>query len=175
MYRSVASGASETQGVLARLVAAEEAEARALRELRDAEAAVVDRSGGSGCRWCGDAAAEASERDLMACTTTHGRSIVLCGPASLLEQAAVSAHGVPLLQSGLLSQFMCSCHCRAGCCLSSWVHVIAVQRGPHHALGSAGRQTGGEQGRAGAAADLQAGQLGPAPSCSLPCHPPARA
>ena len=45
MCRSVASGASETQEVLARLAAAEEAEARALRELRDAEAAMVDRSG----------------------------------------------------------------------------------------------------------------------------------
>ena len=41
----MASGASETQEVLARLAAAEEAEARALRELRDAEAAVVDRLG----------------------------------------------------------------------------------------------------------------------------------
>ena len=45
MCRSVASGASEAQEVLARLAAAEEAEAQALRELRDAEAAVVDRSG----------------------------------------------------------------------------------------------------------------------------------
>ena len=49
-----------------------------------------------------------------------------------------------------------------------------MQRGPHHALGSAGGEAGREQGRAGAAAHLQAGQLSPAPSCSLPCCPHGR-